>query len=82
MLIFKVRFTDGSGSFITVHRDQYPAGSGILMTCHTLEKLGVTEKNYRDVKKVSVRLAGNPDTEGGAIVGWEKIYLDYLKKKA
>lgn len=82
MLIFKVRFTDGSGSLITVHRDQYPAGSGILMTCDALKKLGVTEKNYRDVKKVSVRLAGNPDTEGGAIVGWEKIYLDYLKKKA
>ncbi len=82
MYIYEVRYTDGSGSLITVHRDQYPAGSGILMTCDTLKKLGVTEKNYRDVKKVSIRLAGTPDSKGGNIVGWEKIYLDYLKKKA
>ena len=82
MYIFEVRFTDGSGSLITAHRDKYPAGSGILMTCHALEKMGVNGKNYRDVKKVSIRLAGCPDSKGGAIVGWEKIYLNYLKEKA
>ena len=55
MKIFEIRFTNGTTATATINNNDYPAGSGVLMTCHALEKMGVTAENYKKVRALYPR---------------------------
>lgn len=78
--IYEVRFTNGTTATVTIYDDNYPAGSGILKTCHALEKMGVTAENYKKVRALYHRYPEGTDFPCKH-VNWEGIYLNYLKEK-
>jgi hypothetical protein len=81
MSIYEIRFTDGTTATATINRKNYPAGSGMLMTFHALEKMGVTAKNYKKVRALYHRYPEYTNINC-KYVNWEQIYLNYLKEKA
>ena len=81
MRIFEIRFTNGTTATATINSNNYPAGSGVLMTCHALEKMGVTAENYKKVRALYHRYPAYTNSDCKH-VNWEGIYLNYLKEKA
>ena len=81
MYIYEIRFTNGTTATATINNEIYPAGSGRLMTFHALEKMGVTAENYKKVRALYHRSTKYTDFPCKH-VGWEEIYLNYLKEKA
>ena len=81
MSIYEIRVTNGTTATTTINRNDYPAGSGALMTCHALEKMGVTAENYKKVRALYHRYSEYANSNCKH-VNWEGIYLNYLKERA